>query len=154
MSPASPYYVGNLTLHPTAQSTENYAAYWLDLWQAAPGLDFIALQDSRGWQGNSDEEVAVALGALQKAATAIAGKQLYSNVELFEGWPLPCEYPTPCGRHPAPIERIVAQLKSEDPFVGGHHIAWEWASCLSPFTNENTTKLYNDYVNYLTGDVL
>ena len=77
-----------------------------------------------------------------------AGKQVWSNVELFEGWPLPCEYPKKCGRHPAPIERIIKQLQNEDPYVHGH-VAWEWMSCLSPNTNTNTSKLYDAYVEYL-----
>ena len=75
-----------------------------------------------GWQGNSLAEVGRALAALEQAGKA-AGRQLWSNVELFEGWPLPCEYPTPCGRHPAPIERIIQQLAAEHPYVDGH-IAW------------------------------
>lgn len=96
----------------------------------------------------------MALAALQTAAAAAGPTQtLWSNVELFEGWPAPCEYPTPCGRHPAPIERIVKQLASEDPFVGGRHIAWEWTSCLSPRTNANTSRLYTDYAQYVGANV-
>ena len=30
-------------------------------------------------------------------------------------------------------------------------IAWEWASCLSPYTNENTTLLYQEYKAYVEG---
>lgn len=145
---ASPYYVGNLTLHPTAQSAKVYAAYWRRIWQLAPDFGWIALQDSRGWQGNSDAEVAVALTELRQAA-ADTGRALWSNVELFEGWPQPCIYPTKCGRHPAPIARIVKQLASEDAIVPSRHIAWEWSSCLSPYTNENTSALYKQYVAYL-----
>jgi hypothetical protein len=149
---ASPYYVGNLTLHPTALSPQDYAAFWRRVWELAPDFSFIALQDSRGWQGNSDEEVAAALAELQKAAVA-TGRQLWSNVELFEGWPQPCIYPKHCGRHPAPIERVIKQLASEDAVVGGRHVAWEWGTCLSPFTNENTTALYRDYKAYLEAGV-
>ena len=151
---ASPYYVGNRTLHSSAQNASSYAAYWARVWAAAPSFDWIALQDSRGWQGNSDAEVAVALAALQAAAAAAGPTQaLWSNVELFEGWPAPCEYPTKCGRHPAPIARIVMQLASENPFVGGRHIAWEWSSCLSPQTNVNTSRLYADYAQYVGANV-
>lgn len=146
---ASPYYVGNATLHPTAQSASDYASYWQSIWALAPSFDWIALQDSRGWMGNTDAEVAEVLTALGQAAAA-AGRQLWSNVELFEGWPLPCEFPVPCGRHPAPIDRIVAQLANESPLVEGRHIAWEWTSCLSPYTNNATAALYNDYVSYLS----
>jgi hypothetical protein len=96
---ASPYYVGNLTLHPTAQNVSSYASFWTQVWKHAPSFDWIALQDSMGWQGNSLPEVEVVLAALEEAGRA-AGKQVWSNVELFEGWPLPCEYPTRCGRHP------------------------------------------------------
>ena len=71
---ASPYYVGNLSLHRTARSPAEYAAFWQRVWQLAPAFDWIALQDSRGWQGNSDEEVAAALSDLRVAARA-SGRQ-------------------------------------------------------------------------------
>jgi hypothetical protein len=146
---ASPYYVGNLTLHPTAQNATSYAAFWSGVWRLAPSFGWIALQDSIGWQGNSLPEVQEVLAALKQAGES-AGKQVWSNVELFEGWldGKPCEYPTKCGRHPAPIERIVQQLKAEHPYVSGH-IAWEWSSCLSPYTNANTSALYTNYTAYL-----
>ena len=145
---ASPYYVGNQTLHTTAASAADYGAYWQRLWSLAPSFDWIGLQDARGWQGNSDKEVAQALAALATAA-ATEKRELWSNIELFEGWPLPCEYPTKCGRHPAPMARIAKQLASEAPLVGGKHIAWEWTSCLSPYTNADTAQLYKDYTAYL-----
>ena len=145
---ASPYYVGNQTLHTTAASAADYGAYWQRLWSLAPSFDWIGLQDARGWQGNSDKEVAQALAALATAA-ATEKRELWSNIELFEGWPLPCEYPTKCGRHPAPMARIAKQLASEAPLVSGKHIAWEWTSCLSPYTNADTAQLYKDYTAYL-----
>ena len=144
---ASPYYVGNFTLHPTAQNASSYAQFWSKLWKLAPSFDWIALQDSMGWQGNSFKDVKEVLVALEQVGKG-AGKQVWSNVELFEGWPLPCIYPKKCGRHPAPIERIINQLKNEDPYVYGH-IAWEWMSCLSPHTNVNTSKLYSEYAHYI-----
>ena len=144
---ASPYYVGNFTLHPTAENATSYAKFWTKVWKLAPSFDWIALQDSMGWQGNSFDEVKDVLIELEKSGKS-AGKQVWSNVELFEGWPLPCEYPKKCGRHPAPIERIIKQLQNEDPYVHGH-VAWEWMSCLSPNTNTNTSKLYDAYVEYL-----
>ena len=145
---ASPYYVGNHTLHTNAYSAKAYAAFWKRVWQLAPDFGWIALQDSRGWQGNSDAEVAEALTELAAAAHA-TGRALWSNVEIFEGWPKGCIYPTKCGRHPAPIDRVVKQLASEDTIVPRRHIAWEWSSCLSPYTNKNTSALYADYVAYL-----
>lgn len=53
----SPYYVGNLTAHPTAKSAAEYAAYWADVFSMAPSLDAIALQDSRGYQVRHVPEV-------------------------------------------------------------------------------------------------
>ena len=98
------------------------------------------------------------LQALEGAARASGPRQaLWSNVEIFEGWNAPnathpngsiCEYPTACGRHPAPIARIVAQLESEDPYVVGH-VAWEWSTCLSPFTSADTSLLSDDYAAYV-----
>ena len=145
---ASPYYVGNLTLHKSALSPKAYAVFWKRVWELAPDFGWIALQDSRGWQGNSDAEVAVALAELRLAATA-TGRTLWSNVELFEGWPSGCTYPTPCGRHPAPMARIAKQLANEDTSAAGRHIAWEWSTCLSPYTNKNTSALYTQYAEYV-----
>ena len=145
---ASPYYVGNLTLHPTAQNASSYANFWKRIWKLAPSFDWIALQDSMGWQGNNFDEVKEVLIELKKAGQD-SNRTVWSNVELFEGSPLPCIYPKKCGRQPASIERIVAQLKNEDPYVVGH-IAWEWMSCLSPYTNAKTLKLYNDYEKYIS----
>ena len=145
---ASPYYVGNLTRHPTALTARAFASYWADIWRAAPHFGWVALQDARGKQGNSDAEVAEALAALQTAAAAAAGprqQQLWSNVELFEG----CTPPATCSTQPAPIERIVKQLANEGPFVQGQHIAWEWVTCLSPYTNNRTAQLFHDYASYI-----
>eukprot|EP00937_MAST-01D_sp_MAST-1D-sp2_P002588 g2588.t1 len=148
---ASPYYVGNATLHPTALTPAAFAAFWLRVWELAPDFGWIALQDARGWQGNSDAEVAAALEALRGAANA-SGRPLWSNVELFEGWPVGCTYPTRCGRHPAPMARVRAQLANEEAATGGRHVAWEWSTCLSPFTNADTARLYGEYRAYV-GDV-
>lgn len=148
---ASPYYVGNTTLHPAATSADSYAHFWLQMWMRAPSFDFIALQDSMGWQGNSFNEVKEVLEKL-KAAAQNTSKIIMSNVELFEGWPAPCTFPKTCGRHPAPISRIVEQLSNEHPYVDAH-IAWEWISCLSPYTSNATLKLYNDYSAYISQDL-
>ena len=43
------------------------------------------------------------------------------------------------------------QLASEDALVDGRHIAWEWSSCLSPYTNADTKALYDDYKAYVGG---
>ena len=140
---ASPYYIGNATLHHGVQSAASYAAFWGDVFRLAPSFDAIALQDSRGWQGNTDAMVAAVLPLLRDAVTANGGA-LWSNTEVFEGWPAPCEYPVRCGRHPAPIARVVAQLRTEAPFVT-QRTAWEWLTCLSPFTNNNTAALFRGY---------
>ena len=53
-------------------------------------------------------------------------------MELFEVWPLSCQWPTHCkGRHPAPFARIAAQMTNEAR-ITPTLIAWEWSSCLSP----------------------
>jgi len=144
---ASPYFVGNKTLHPTGLNASSYANFWLNIWKRAPSFDWIALQDSMGWQGNNFEEVKEVLIELEKAGHSV-NRQVWSNVELFEGDPLPCVYPKKCGRQPASIHRIIKQLKNEHPYVKGH-IAWEWISCLSPFTNNDTLRLFNEYVDYI-----
>lgn len=145
---ASPYYVGNFSLHPTGQNATDYAEFWNHTFQRAPSLGWIALQDSIGWQGNNNEEVKEVLIELNEK---IGKTRLWSNIELFEGSPPPCIYPKKCGREPASMERIKGQLSNEDPYVQGH-IAWEWISCLSPYTNSNTSKLYHDYSQYLIKD--
>lgn len=145
---ASPNYNGNSTLHPQAQSPQAYAAYWERVWTLAPDFGFIAVQDARGYNGNTDAMVAADLKELRKSAQA-SGRELYSNVELFQGWPSGCTYPGPCGRHPAPIERVVKQIQNEAAIVDGRLVAWEWRSCLSPYTNDATAALFREYLKYL-----
>ena len=90
---ASPYYVGNLTRHPTAEvmTPRFYADWWEQVLVWAPHLDLIAPQDSMGAQGNSFENVSTFLGELA-AASRRASRKIYSNVELFEVWPTSCQW--------------------------------------------------------------
>jgi hypothetical protein len=44
-------------------------------------------------------------------ASRRAGRELWSNVELFEVWPPNCA--GKCGRHPAPISRVIKQMANE-----------------------------------------
>ena len=68
--------------------------------------------------------------------------------QTVDRWPASCE-----GRHPAPIERIVAQLANEAPLVD-EVVAWEWHSCLSPHgATSSTTVLYEAYKSYVLGGV-
>ena len=43
-----------------------------------------------------------------------------------------------------------AQLANESPFTE-KMISWEWLSCLSPYTSDDTAQLYADYKEYLSG---
>ena len=115
---ASPYAVYNWTLHNRTDSQERgrllnataYGQFWANVWAAAPAFDFIAPQDSVGWMGNTLSEVKASLTALRSVAlSATPARELWSNVEVFEGWPAPCNFPVKCGRHPAPIGRVVNQ---------------------------------------------
>jgi hypothetical protein len=99
---ASPYAVYNFTLHNRTDAQEHgrllnatgYGQFWADVWAAAPAFDFIAPQDSMGWMGNTLPEVSASLTALHSVArSAIPARELWSNVEIFEGWPAPCNYP-------------------------------------------------------------
>ena len=146
---ASPYFVGNLTRRPEDQIMDPalWAEWWRQIFKEAPDFDFVAPQDAMGFQGNSLVNVSDYLGALREVVPG-EGRTLWSNVELFEGWPLSCQWPGPCGRHPAPIERVQAQLANERPFAE-KLISWEWLSCLSPHTSADTARLYADYRAYL-----
>ena len=148
---ASPYFVGNVTRRPDDQimDPDLWASWWRQIFKEAPQFDFLAPQDAMGFQGNSFQNVTDYLAALLPASASM-DRPLWSNVELFEGWPPSCQWPGPCGRHPAPIERVKAQLANESPFTE-KMISWEWLSCLSPYTSDDTAQLYADYKEYLSG---
>ena len=149
---ASPYFVGNLTRHePTSIMNPGfYADFWGQLMDWSPDFGLIAPQDSMGAQGNSFQNVSDYLDAM--AAVSHAHKlPIWSNVELFEVWPRSCQWPQQChGRHPAPFERIKAQLANEAPRADAL-IAWEWESCLSPLHSNDTARLYAQYRAYVLG---
>jgi hypothetical protein len=155
---ASPYAVYNWTLHNRTVAREHgqlldateYAQFWSGILKTALAFDFIAPQDSVGWMGNMLPEVAASLTALRTAtAAAKPPRELWSNVELFEGWPAGCWFPTKCSRHPASIERIAAQIGMENK-LATTLIAWSWGM-LSPsgFASNSSATLYQDYVRYL-----
>eukprot|EP00039_Didymoeca_costata_P010270 m.137841 g.137841 ORF g.137841 m.137841 type:complete len:374 (-) comp14765_c0_seq1:10-1131(-) len=151
---ASPYYVGNLTRHnkEDIMTPQFYADWWEQIFWWSPDLDLIAPQDSMGAQGNSFENVSSYLSQIANRSRQ-AGRKVWSNVELFEVWPSNCSW-TPThscrGRHPAPIERITAQMHNEAPLVD-LLIAWEWESCLSPYGSNDSAALYTDYKQYIEG---
>ena len=110
-------------------------------------------EKSKPWESSSRS-----LNASKKARRiSRCWRPLWSNVELFEVWPRSCEWPDAChGRHPAPFERIKAQLENERP-LAEKLIAWEWSSCLSPNNGSETwpeaTKAnFEAYKAYLAGD--
>ncbi len=157
---ASPYAVYNWTLHNRTDAQEHgqllnatgYGHFWQSVLTAAPAFDFIAPQDSVGWMGNTLPEVRASLTALRAAATATTpSRELWSNVELFEGWPAGCWFPEQCGRHPGSMERIAAQISVESQ-LATTLIAWSWAE-LSPsgFASNSSRALYNKYLRYLSG---
>jgi hypothetical protein len=152
---ASPYFVGNKTRgegSPNYMNPRFYADWWGQVFVEAPHIDLIAPQDSMGAQGNSfqnvtDYETQLALISKEN------GRQMWSNVELFQVSPPGCPWsPTTgmCkGRAPAPFERIKAQMANESPLVD-KLIAWEWHSCLSPHGSSNlTTVVYKQYLDYI-----
>ena len=99
---------------------------------------------------NTVTEVSASLKALRAATLkAKPPRELWSNVELFEGWPEPCWFPTPCGRHPAPIERIVAQICAESE-IAATLVAWSWGE-LSPsgFASNSSAALYKQYASFV-----
>jgi hypothetical protein len=158
---ASPYAVYNWTLHNRTDAQEHgkllnatgYGQFWAGVWAAAPAFDFIAPQDSVGWMGNTLPEVKASLTALRSVALAATPtRELWSNVEIFEGFPAPCNFPVKCGRHPAPIDRVVKQL-GEESQIATTLIAWSW-SMLSPsgFDTNASVALYRDYSRYLKSD--
>lgn len=85
-----------------------YGDWWAQVLEWCPHLDLIAPQDSMGAQGNSFQNVTDYLGAMAKGSARV-GRAIWSNVELFEVWPMP----NGKGRHPAPLERIKRQMANE-----------------------------------------
>ena len=167
---ASPYYVANLTRHePTSiMDAAFYADFWGQIFEWAPDFGLIAPQDSQGAQGNSPrpttreahldagrragnsfENVTDYVDAMYASSLKHA-RPFWSNVELFETWPRSCQWPAACGRHPAPFERVKAQLANEAPRADAL-IAWEWESCLSPLHSNDTAALYGQYKEYVLG---
>ena len=148
---ASPSYEGNLTRDPAVDHMDPaiMGAFWNQVFQWAPHFDLVAPQDAMGAQGNSFANVTASLSAIVSGSRA-AGRSVWANVELFEVWPPSCHWPTTCdGRHPAPIERIVAQLANEAHLVD-EVISWEWHSCLSPHgSTKATAVLYDAYKKYV-----
>ena len=151
---ASPYFVGNETRHApaTIMDPSFYADFWGQIFEWAPDFGLIAPQDSMGAQGNSFQNVSEYVDAMRAASRRHnPARPFWSNVELFEVWPASCAWPDAChGRHPAPIERIKAQLANEAPRADAL-IAWEWESCLSPLHSNDTAALYADYKDYVLG---
>ena len=148
---ASPYYVGNLSRHDATSIMDAafYADFWGQIFEWAPDFGLIAPQDSQGAQGNSFENVTDYVDAMYAASQKHA-RPFWSNVELFETWPRSCQWPAACGRHPAPFERVKAQLANEAPRADAL-IAWEWESCLSPLHSNDTAALYGQYKDYVLG---
>ena len=67
-----------------------------------------------GANGNTFADAAAFLGNLTAAITRTRGpgrSQPWSNVELFESWPVPNDPKS--GRRPAPFSRIYAQMQNE-----------------------------------------
>ena len=168
---SSPYSVGNTTRHPPPGyvSPRDYGDAWSSIFSKAPDFDLVAPQDSMGAQGNSFLNSSQYLGNISNAARANGRKETWSNVELFETWPPSCRWSKQkaCpGRHPAPFERIKAQMQNEARVLGGGGaailIAWEWYSCFTPnaaddplhhFSNE-TAANYRAYVSYLQENMM
>ena len=154
---SSPYGVANRTRYPATEYVPPavYAEVWEQAFVWAPQFDLVAQQDSTGALANSLSDVREFLTNLSAASTR-QRRPLWSNVELFEVWPRDCEWPDAChGRHPAPFERIKAQLENERP-LAVKLIAWEWSSCLSPNNGSETwpeaTKAnFEAYKAYLAG---
>lgn len=133
-----------------------YADWWAQVFEWSPHLDLIAPQDSMGANGNSFQNVSDYLGAMASASRRV-GRKIWSNVELFEVWPVNCSgtWSNCRGRHPAPIERITAQMANEAA-VTSTLIAWEWHSCLSPHAQDLTygdvvKQRYEEYKRYVHG---
>eukprot|EP00041_Stephanoeca_diplocostata_P027642 m.764847 g.764847 ORF g.764847 m.764847 type:complete len:372 (-) comp23217_c0_seq39:1653-2768(-) len=135
---ASPYYVGNLTRHRDSDimDPDLYAEWWGAIFRMAPHLDFIAPQDSMGANGNSFQNVTDYLTAIARVSHEV-GREVWSNVELFEVWPMNCtgSWSHCSGRHPGPIKRITEQIANEAN-IAPTLIAWEWHSCLSPYAQD------------------
>jgi hypothetical protein len=154
----SPWYLQSGVPHPRISSALNAsatAAFWSTLWQHAPSFDFVAPQDHVG-KWNSLDIVSEYLSALGDAAAAAdPPRELWSNVELSEAWPVSCRNNARpkgvnCSSRPASFSRIAAQMKAESASPRVQRlIAWEWLSGLSPFTSPATASNFAQYKEYI-----
>ena len=162
---ASPYSIGNRTRYneSMAKGYVGYGNTWEAVLRAAPGLDFVAMQDSVGAQGNSQQNASDALGNVTRGAMAAGRDEGWANVEIFQTWPASCRWSPKSGnckgRHPAPFARWRGQIEAEWAVLlearvaTPRMVAWEWYSCLSPNggPDRNATRQnYEQYRAYVT----
>ena len=98
------------------------------------GVDIVMLQDGVGCNRGLTAANVVPVYRAVSEACRIHGVEFWSDLEVFDirDW------------SPAPIDRIVDQMKSESPHVG-KIVIWEFNHYMSPLRGAGAKKLYDDY---------
>ena len=134
----------------------NVSSFWTEVLRKVPiGLDVLMVQDGNGvasrlpanssTRWTSPSEVVPFCHAFA-CATRANGVELWSDVEIFQNFEH-CRGTSCQSSGPAPLTRIIQQMKAEGPIVA-HLTAWEWSEYLSPHTRDASNKsrvLYQQY---------
>jgi hypothetical protein len=104
------------------------------------GVDIVILQDGVGanrWEKQMAAKVVPYFGAMREICEE-EDIALWSDIEIFR------HRTTGRGREPAPIERVLAQIDAESPFVESF-VMFDFFHYMSPARGEEQKKLYEDY---------
>lgn len=108
---------------------------------AGSGIDIVILQDGVGanrWEKHMDTKVVPYFRALREICDE-EEIELWSDIEVFR------HRTTGRGREPAPIERVLAQIDAEYPFVSSF-VMFDFFHYMSPWRGEEQKRLYEDYL--------
>jgi hypothetical protein len=125
-----------------AQSTspEQYRTLFAEM-LAGSGVDVLILQDGVGanrWEKRMDTKVVPYFRVMRE----VCGEEeiaLWSDIEIFR------HRATGRGREPAPIERVLAQIEAESPFVSSF-VMFDFFHYMSPWRGEEQKRLFEAYV--------
>jgi hypothetical protein len=108
---------------------------------AGSGVDFVMLQDGVGanrWEKRMDTKVVPYFRVMREICDD-EEIGLWSDIEIFQ------HRTTGRGREPAPIERVLAQIEAESPYVESF-VMFDFFHYMSPWRGEEQKRLYDAYL--------
>jgi hypothetical protein len=121
-----------------------FRGFWQQILEKA-SLDLVFFQDGFGTGHQDPISLPLYLEALQKAV--VVGKTDFRVVtELFEQ---KSQEKETFRAEPAPLMRIIRQLKLAESFSARPPIAFTVSDYMSPFAGEEAEKLYEGYLGYM-----